>query len=100
MIKTMIVAALFGAAVYAALFVDLGGKNLVAHLRDVWSTPVVQEKVENLKDGVKGKIEKRLAEAAAKGKEGRSAAAEVRDNITDADRANLFKVLEKAGVKR
>jgi len=101
MIRTAFFAAFLGAMAYLALFVDLGGKSLVGHLRDVWAAPVVQQKVEEIKGGVKANLEKKLKEGAEKA--GKAAATgvgnTVRDEITETDRAELFEVLKKAGVK-
>ncbi|MBI5510212.1 MAG: hypothetical protein HY903_15760 [Deltaproteobacteria bacterium] len=103
MIKTAILAATLGAGLYMAFFVDLGGKSLVVHLQEVYATPEVQRKVTDIKDGVKEKLETKLAEAAEK--RGKTSAVakeklgEAKDEISDADRAELTDVLRKAGGK-
>jgi hypothetical protein len=101
MIKTAITAAFLGAMVYVALFVDLGGKSLVGHLQEIWTAPVVQQKVAEIKGGVKANLEKKLADSvdkAGKVAAGKTTTA-VRDELTDGDRAELFEVLKKAGLK-
>ena len=101
MIRTAIFAAFLGAVAYLALFVDLGGKSLVGHFQEIWATPAVQKKVEEIKGGVKANIEKKLKDGAREA--GKAAATGVgdvvKDEITDSDRAELFEVLKKAGVK-
>ena len=79
---------------------DLGGKSLVGHLREIWETRAVQQKVDNLKNGVKSKLEHKLTEASDKaGKIALEEGTKARDELTDGDRAALFDVLKKAGVK-
>ena len=98
MLRLAILAALFGGLTYATVFVDLGGKSLVMHLAEIWQAPLVQQKVAKLKDGVKVEIENRLAKAtdAAHKKAGERL---VNDGITSEDRAALFEVIKKAGIK-
>ena len=103
--KLMFTAACLGALSYAACRIDLGGQTLVSHLTDVWRAPVVQEKVDKLKDGVKDELEKKVAEANTKGAKAvteklatakRATEARAQDTLTDEDRDALAKVLEKA----
>ena len=100
MIKTAIVAAFLGAMVYLALFVDLGGKSLVGHLQEIWAAPIVQQKVADIKGGVKTNLEKKLAAATDKtSKTATSVATAARDELTEGDRSELNEVLKKAGIK-
>jgi hypothetical protein len=101
MIRTAIFAAFLGGMAYLALFVDLGGKSLVGHFQEVWAAPIVQKKLEEIRGGVKANIAKKLKEGADKA--GKAAATgvgkAVKDEITDTDRAEMFEVLKKAGVR-
>lgn len=101
MIKTAIFAAFVGAVAYVTMFVDLGGKPFVGHLQEIWSAPLVQQKVDDIRGGVRSHLEKKLKEGAAQA--GKAAATSVgtvvKDEITETDRAELFEVLKKAGVR-
>ena len=101
MIRTAFFAAFLGAVAYLALFVDLGGKSLVGHLQEVWAAPVVQQKFDEIRGGVKANLEKKLKEGADKAGKATvtGIGGAVKDEITDTDRAELFEVLKKAGVK-
>jgi len=87
----------FIAAAYFTFFVDLGDKPLSSHLRDVWESPVVQEKVGRIKDGVSDTIEERLTQAGEKvRKEATRDLLNPADDISDADRSALEALIEKA----
>ncbi len=100
MIKTAVLAALLGATIYVAVFVDLGGKSLAAHVHDVWQTPVVQHKVAAITEDVREKIDTKVSKTATEAKKAvASKTPALVDEITDDDRALLSQTLEKASSK-
>ncbi|MFC1611006.1 hypothetical protein ACFL6C_08610 [Myxococcota bacterium] len=95
-LKTAVGALVFGAFAYCTFFVDLGGQTLAGHFVDIWRAPVVQEKIEQAREGVKKELEDRLADAGSRA--GRKAAhtlTEPTDELTETDRRELEEVLEK-----
>ena len=53
-------------AAYGVFFVELADKSLALHAQDVWKSPVVQQKISLLEDGMKNKLQERLEEATNK----------------------------------
>lgn len=98
LLKSLIGAVVLGILAYAFFFVDLGGQSLSGHFADIWRAPVVQGKVDELKDGVKKNLEERLADAGERA--GRRLAREVTDShedeLSDEDRRSLDEIIEKA----
>ncbi len=94
MLKTIVGAVVLGILAYAAFFVDLGGKTFVTHAQEVWRAPVMREKVELVREGVKRHLEDKLAEAGAQA--GRQTAGRlVGGEVSDADRRQLEAMLEQ-----
>ena len=50
LIKTSLSLFLLGLLVYAAFSIPLGDKTFAAHVYEVWQAPVVQEKIQQLKE--------------------------------------------------
>lgn len=102
LLKTIVSAVVLGILAYAFFFVDLGGQSLSGHVADIWRAPVVQGKVEQLKHGVKKNLEDRLAKAGEQA--GKQLARRVtdsnQDELSDEDRRDLSKIIEKADASR
>ena len=102
LIKMIVGAAMFGIVAYAFFFVNLGGQSLAGHVADVWRTPVVQDKVDQVRDGLKQELEERLAEAGRKAGEeagrklARAATEDNDDELTDDDREALADLIEQS----
>jgi hypothetical protein len=95
LIKTIVGAAFLGVVCYLVFFVDLGGRTLAGHAQDVWQAPVMRDKVERVREGMKRHLESRLAEAGAE--VGRQTAQKLTaapdDELSTADRESLDRVL-------
>lgn len=98
LIKLLVTAAFLGAVAYAGFFADLGGQSLASHLSEVWRTPVVQQKVGRLRQGVQENISLRLtnATATADANASKLKRAPVGDDLSDADRRALNDLLRAA----
>ena len=96
-IKSFFALIFFALIGYGIFFVDMGGQTLASHISDVWKAPVVQEKVELVKEGVGKDIGEKIKQAQ---KElAKKAKQEVRDQlmqgeISAEDRESLKKLLE------
>ena len=103
MIKLVFYAAVLTAVVYGLFIKELGGKTLAAHVSEVWTSDLVQRKVDSLKADVRQDLEARLAkvtaEKAAKGVSASSIATQGKrdghDYINDDDRESLSALIEK-----
>ncbi len=80
-----------GAAAYGAFFVPLGDATLATHVREIWNSRVVQEKLSGARSGVEGKLSRKLERALANKTSGKIAGSD----ISDADRAQLESLLRK-----
>lgn len=91
LIRTVIGAAMLGVAAYGFFFIDLGGKSLAGHVSEIWDTPMVQKKVDELREGVRLEIEEKLAEAGEKTgrKLARVATARDKNEFSEDDRRAL-----------
>lgn len=65
LLKSIIGLAALLAGGYFVFFVDVGGKPVSAHLAEVWTSPVMQQKISLVKTEVQGSLERKLAEAEA-----------------------------------
>ncbi len=99
LIRTIVGAAILGVAVYAFFFIDLGGKSLGGHVSEIWETSVVQEKVDQLREGVRQELEEKLALAGEKTgrKLARVATGTNKNEFSDEDRRALDDLIETAG---
>src|SRR5688572_30129936 len=80
------------ALAYAIFIKDVGGRSMAEHVGDVWSSDLVQKKVERIRDDVRVGLEERLAKSRA----GQAVKSEGGlDNITEADRQSLNALLER-----
>ena len=61
MIKFALTLTLLAGAIWFSAFYKLGDKPLVAHLEEIYQTPVVQQKVDALHRGLAGHVEKQPA---------------------------------------
>lgn len=64
LIKSSIGLIVLALAAYTVFFVDMAGKPLANHTRDIWVSEVVQEKVDLVRDGVRQQIEDQVVEVA------------------------------------
>lgn len=94
LIKTCTSLVVLAALAYVVFFVPLGGATLSEHAREVWSSAVVQDKVQKVREGVTQELaehfEKQLPtkrEAVAKAKE------KLQHDISEADRKALDSLL-------
>lgn len=94
LMKSMVGLVVLGVCGYCVFFVELGEQTMASHFMDIWRAPVVQEKIDGAREGVKKELEERLAEAGEKA--GRQAAREITgpsDELTPEDRKGLEDVL-------
>lgn len=93
LMKSTLSVVLLGVVAYGVFLVDLGGKPLFDHLREVWGSEVVQQKVGLVREGVVDQLEDRLAAAAETS--ARKARREVASEELDPkDREALEKVID------
>lgn len=98
LIKGLCSLAVAAMVVYALFFVDLGGHSLAGHISHIWSSDVVQVRVDAIRSDVKASLQERLAEAE------RRAAVELGEEYTHRgeleisadDRKELERILEAA----
>ncbi|MEE8408253.1 MAG: hypothetical protein V3T05_01485 [Myxococcota bacterium] len=99
LIRIIVGAAILGVAAYAFFFIDLGGKSFAGHVSEIWEAPVVQKKVDELREGVRQEIEEKMARAGEKTgrKLARVATGQGKNEFSDEDRRALDDLIETAG---
>jgi hypothetical protein len=101
MIRTLLFLGVCGVVAWVAFTVPLGGATLASHLSDVWRSDVVQQKMALVEHGVEDELSQRLAAAAkdqvasARTHRGEGAAQPPAESLSEADRADLEKLLQK-----
>ena len=100
MFKLMFYAAIFAAAGYGLFVKDFGGKTVAGHVSEVWTSDLVQKKVDGLKADMRQDLEERLAKAKAEKGAADPAKRDGRDYINDADRESLSALIEKKTKKK
>ena len=97
LIKTIFAAMVLAAAAYGVLFCDLGGQTLAEHALEVWHTPVVRDKLAQMRLGLREHLEAKLANdkmpTAQRRLHGPTGGAA--DNLTADDRQALDDVLRQ-----
>ena len=93
LLRTGVGAVVLALAAYGLFFVEMGGKPLFDHVRDVWGSDVVQEKVALVRDGVRNELEDRLARVVEESARGSLAGG--REHLHDDDRLRLEETLEQ-----
>lgn len=106
LLKFFVFLGLAGVAAYGVFFADVGGKSVSAHVEEVWSSDLVQKKIDTMKRDMREDLEDRLAKAKAEKAE-KDAKEEIaagtkgkgksdgHDYVTDADRESLSALIEK-----
>ncbi len=64
LIKSSVGLVVLALAAYTVFFVDMAGKPLADHTRDIWVSEVVQEKVDLVRTGVAQELEDKVAQVA------------------------------------
>ena len=82
---------------YGVVVVDMVGQTFASHVADIWRAPIVQKKVELVKDGVGKDLAEKINEA--KKELSQKAKKEFREKLMEGeisaeDRASLKKLLE------
>jgi hypothetical protein len=73
------------AVLYIGFVRDFGGQTLWSHCMEVWGSPVVQKKVELVKEGAKSQVQDELVKANES----------VREHFDASDRRKLEEILGK-----
>ncbi len=90
LVKGIFALVVLGVVAYVVFLVPLGGATLATHASDVWRSPVVQEKVGLMKDGVEQELQQRVSDAR---QAGTPPSARPIEEISEADRAALERLL-------
>jgi len=86
-----------GCLVYVACFVQLGDKSAAGHLKEIWQSEVVQQKVDRARAGVQQELEHRLVDAVTRqGKKAMRSIKKHTEEFVEADREALDKVVASA----
>lgn len=97
-VRTIASTLLVGFVVYALFFIRLEERPLGSHLVDVWRSPVMQEKVDLVRRGVKDKLREELAKSApaSHARLHASPGSTMHDDLSEADRRGLAELVGRS----